>query len=342
MQMKWIRGKAAWLVLLCMVMVMGMSITAGASGSLKIRLDHGGKSSWTEGIQIPSVTVNLSETSPEWNKDPEKWEPGKKVIATLRVPGTYSNSDCSVTGGKLISAKAEDGETVVKVSYVPVAKLAGTEKAGFGDAARTKATWKKVPFASRYQVVVYKEGGIWVKSMTISTNTVDLLQYMENGQKYYYTVKAILKDSSEEEYLQEGEPVISDDSVVQELGETNGAWAEYKNGKKYRSEDGAYAANTWKMISGKWYYFNGEEFAVTGWQFINDKWYYLGNDGAMLTGWQKLDEKWYYLNSNGDMASGWIQPNPGKWYYLNLDGSMASDTLIDGAYKVDSSGLWVH
>ncbi len=341
MQMRWIRGKVAWLVLLCMVMVLGMSVTASASGNIKIRLDHGRKSSWTVGVQNPSVTVNFSEASPEWNKDFDKWEPGKKVIATLTVPGTYTNADFSVTGGKLVSAKAEDGETIVKVSYIPVAKLADTEKAGWSDSAKTKANWKKVPFASRYQVVLYKEGGIWVKSMTISTNNVDLLQYMDNGGKYYYTIKAILKDSSEEDYLQEGESVDSDDSVVQELGETNGAWAEYKNGKKYRSEDGSYVTNAWRMIGGKWYYFNGEQFAVTGWQFINNKWYCLGSDGAMLTGWQKLDQKWYYLNPDGDMASGWIQPQPNKWYYLNLDGSMAFDTVINDIYKVDSTGLWV-
>lgn len=340
MQIIWIRGKAFWLMLLCTVMIMGTGLTASAAAGLRIRLDHGNKSSWTEGIQIPTVTVNDSEKTPEWSKDPDDWEPGKKVTATLRVPGTFTNSDCAVYGGTLISAKAEDGESVIKVSYIPVAKLEAPEKAGWSDASKTKASWKKVPYAHRYQIVLYKEGGIWVKSLTTSSNHVDLLQYMEDGQKYYYTVKAILKDSSEEDYLKEGEMVTSDDSVIQVLGETEGAWAEYKNGKKYRAEDGTYATSCWKMISGKWYYFNNEGYAATGWQYLGERWYYLGSDGAMMTGWQQINGKWYYLNPDGDMATGWIQPQPGKWYYLYPDGSMASNATIDGIYPVDSSGLW--
>jgi glucan-binding YG repeat protein len=322
-------------------MVLGTAMTASAAGSLKIRLDHGNKSSWTDGIQTPVVTVNFSEETPEWSKDPEKWEPGKKVTATIRVPDTYTSSDCTVYGGKLVSVKAEDGESVIKVSYIPAAKLEGPEKAGWSDTAKTKASWKKVPFASRYQIVLYKEGGIWVKSLTTSSTNVDLLQYMENGQKYYYTVKAILKDSSEEDYLKEGELVTSDDSVIQVLGETEGAWAEYKNGKKYRAEDGSYATNCWKMISGKWYYFNNDSFAATGWQYLGERWYYLGSDATMVTGWQQVNGKWYFLNPDGDMAMGWIQPQPGKWYYLYTDGSMAADTKVSGVYSVDSSGLWV-
>lgn len=341
MQMKWIRRKSPWLMLLCTVIILGTGMTSSAALSLKIRLDHGDKSSWTEGIQIPTVTVNFSEETPEWSKDPEDWEPGKKVTATIRVPGTFTSSDSTVNGGTLVSVKAEDGESVIKVSYIPAAKLESPEKAGWSDASKTKASWKKVPFAHRYQIVLYKEGGIWVKSLTTSSTSVDLLQYMENGQKYYYTVKAILKDSSEEDYLKEGEPVTSDDSVVQVLGDTEGSWAEYKNGKKYRAEDGSYATNCWKMISGKWYYFNNEGFAATGWQYLGERWYYLDADSAMMTGWQQINGKWYFLNPDGDMAMGWIQPQPGKWYYLYTDGSMAASTTINGVYQVDSSGLWV-
>ncbi|WP_077609780.1 N-acetylmuramoyl-L-alanine amidase family protein [Clostridium sp. Marseille-P2415] len=340
--MIWMKGKGKWLILFCAVMTLGTGMTASASGSLKIRLDNGSKSSWTEGIQVPAVTVNYSEESPEWSKkDVDDWVPGKKITGTIRVSGTYSRTDCTIYGGGLVSVKAEDGETVIKVSYTPVAKLESPEKAGWSDAAKTKASWKKVPFASRYQVVLYREGGIWIKSLTTSSTSVDLLQYMDGGYKYYYTVKAILKDSSEEDYLEEGEETTSDDSVLQELGETAGTWAEYQNGKKYRGEDGNYVTGGWWMISGKWYYFNNDGYAATGWQFLNGKWYYMGADAQMTTGWQRVNGKWYYLNSDGDMATGWIQPQPGKWYYLYSDGSMAENTKVSGIYQIDSSGLWV-
>uniref|UniRef100_UPI000B0146E7 hypothetical protein n=1 Tax=Clostridium sp. NkU-1 TaxID=1095009 RepID=UPI000B0146E7 len=230
--MKWMQGKGKWLVLLCAFMVLGTGMTVPASGSLKIRLDHGSRISWTAGIQVPDVTVNYSEVKPKWSKaDVDDWVPGKKITGTITVDGTFTRSDCTIYGGNLVSVKAEDGETEIKVSYVPVAMLESPERAGWSDSAKTKASWKKVPFASRYQVVLYKEGGIWIKSLTTSSTSVDLLQYMEGGYKYYYTVKAILKDSSEEDYLKEGEVTTSDDSVVQELGDTSGTWLSIRTGK---------------------------------------------------------------------------------------------------------------
>lgn len=341
MQMKWIQGKKKWFILLCTALVLVTGMTSFAQGSIKVRIENESKSNWTEEVQAPTVTVNYSEESPEWAKTVDNWEPGKKVYGTIRISGTYSSSDCSVTGGDLVSVKNDDDETVIKFSYVPVAKLGMTEKAGWADETKTKASWKKVPYASRYQVVLYNQSGAWLKSLTTSSTTVDLLQYMENGSTYYYTVKAILKDTEEDAYLSEGEAVVSDDSVVQDLGDTAGTWAEYQNGKKYRIDDGDYVVSSWRMISGKWYYFGDDGYAVTGWQQLGDKWYYMSSDAEMTTGWQEVDGKWYYLNEDGDMATGWVQAKPGKWYYLYSDGSMAVNTVIDGSYSVDSTGLWI-
>ena len=339
--MIWKNGKKMWLMLLCVIMVLGTGITSSASAGLKIYVENGSKSSWTEGIQVPTVTVNYSEESPEWSKEVDDWEAGKKITGTIRISGTYSRSDCTVSGATLLSVKNEDDETVIKFSYVPVAKLECPEKAGWSDDAKTKASWKKVPFASRYQVVLYQEGGIWIKSLTTSSTTADLLSYMTSGYKYYYTVKAILKDTSEEDYLKEGDITTSDDSVIQELGETSGVWATYQEGKKYRGEDGNYVTDGWKMIDGKWYYFKQDGYAVTGWHKADEKWYYMDSEAAMKTGWQELNGVWYYFNTDGDMVTGWIQPTPGKWYYLNGDGSLAMNTTVDGNYKVNETGLWI-
>lgn len=335
------KGKGKWLILFCAVMTLGTGLTASALGSVKIRLDQGSKSSWTEEIRIPAVTVNYSEESPKWSKPIEEWEPGKKVTGTLRLPGAYSETDCTVYGGRLVSVKTEEGETVIKVSYTPGAKLGQTEEAGWGDAARTKAVWKKVPFASRYQVMLYKQDGTWVKSLTTSSVSIDLLPYMEGKERHYYTVKAILMDSSEEDYLAEGDPVTSGNSILQDQDDRFGTWEEYNNRKKYRMSDGSWVTGKWQMIRGEWYCFNEEGYASVGWQYSDGKWYYLGEDGHMLTGWQQINGKWYYLKADGSMAIGWLQMQPGEWYYFYGDGSMASDTKVDGIYRINSSGLWL-
>ena len=49
----------------------------------------------------------------------------------------------------------------------------------------------------------------------------------------------------------------------------------------------------------------------------------------------------YYLTSSGAMATGWVKLN-GKYYFMNGSGVMQHDTWVDnGAYYVNSDGVWV-
>lgn len=340
MRMKGIKGKARWLVLLGVILTLGTSMTSMAAKSVRIHVENKSRSEWTEDIEVPKITVNYEEVSPEWSKDPENWVPGKKVSATFTISGEYVKSSCSISGGDLVSVKAEDGETTIKLNYVPVAQLGSPETAGWSDSAKTKASWKKVPYASKYQLRLYREDR-WIKTLTTGSTIIDLVDYLQDGYSYYYEVRAIAKEGSEEKYLKDGEFTISDDSVVQELGDTTGRWTSTQSGKRYRESDGSYAANGWKMISGRWYYFNQDGYALTGWQFINNKWYYMDENAEMQTGWKQINGLWYYMNPDGDMATGWIQPEPGRWFYLYDNGSMAVSTVIDGVYRVNESGQWV-
>ena len=74
--------------------------------------------------------------------------------------------------------------------------------------------------------------------------------------------------------------------------------------------------NGWKLINGRWYYFDGAGWMVTGWKLISGSWYYMNSDGAMLS------NQWV-----GD-------------YYVGPTGAMLTDQWI-GNYYVDASGKWV-
>lgn len=65
------------------------------------------------------------------------------------------------------------------------------------------------------------------------------------------------------------------------------------------------------------------------WKQNNIGWWYTEGNSWSIN-WRLIDGKWYYFDQNGYMQIGWIQDNNGKWYYLNSDGSMAHDTTIDG------------
>ncbi len=198
--------------------------------------------------------------------------------------------------------------------------------------------WDKVEKAGLYEVLLYKEQLI-VKRMKVSTNKVNLLEYMEDDALYTVSVRAVPK-SSQKTYSA-GEWAYSDELIATGIGDTSGRFRTYREGSKYQLEDGTYVQNQWKLIETCWYYFDAAGYMQTGWQQINGKWYYLGTDGKMQTGWIQLDGSWYYLQADGAMYSGWVEYQPGQWYYLDTDGRMLADTVVDG-YQLDASGLRIN
>ena len=218
---------------------------------------------------------------------------------------------------------------------------------------------------------------------------------------FYYEVKAIPVTSSEKKYLKEGEFVTSTDqefdaddwaepSSSGSSGNGPGGSGASGNssggpgasgstsggpgaggmgagdggaikGNNYIMPDGSMARDTWKKISGCWYYFDQNGNMCRGWQNIRGFWYFMNAEGIMQTGWiNPSGDTWFYLTANGEMCTGWIQPVPGswyyldssgymqrgwqlingKWYYLNQDGRMKTGWLQDGGkrYYLNSDG----
>ena len=74
---------------------------------------------------------------------------------------------------------------MVKVNYYPVVQLGQTEKAGWSDSTRTKAVWKKVPYATAYQLRLYRGDDEYVTTLTLEGTNVDLTGvYHKRGQLF--------------------------------------------------------------------------------------------------------------------------------------------------------------
>ena len=299
--------------------------------------------------EVSTTTSNVAVNELVWKRDISKWKAAKAERVSVYLTSsdmvfadTYNRSECKITGANFVSAKAVDNNTLeVKVDYIPVVKLGKTEKAGWSDSKKTKAVWKKVEFATGYQVALYADDKV-KKKLSVETNMADLSEYMDKDAVYYYEVRAIGYTSTDRKYMKDGDYVTSDEDMILEYeGDTSGTW----KGNTYTQDDGGVPRNSWKQILNDWYYFDGNGVRQTGWLLSGvsgQRWYYLNpSDGKLLTGWQQVDGKWYYLApSGGEMMTGWIQPEPGVWYYMYSDGSMASNTNIN-SYWVDSSGRWI-
>lgn len=313
-----------------------------------------------EEIPEPEVTVSGKSCSlgdVQYRTDYDSWKPGRKVRVEVTVvaedgkyfPATLNRSKCKVTGADFVSAKAlDDSSLQVKADYRPVTVLGDTQKAGWSSTSKKKAVWKSVEYAPGYTLTLYGDNKV-VKRITVESNSVNLADYMTDMDKtYYYEVKAVPVTSDEKKYLKEGQYVTSTDQEFdwedyekeEKRSQGPGDGGSFK-GDNYVMPDGSKATDTWKLVSGKWYYFDGSGRRVKGWLQTGGRWYYMDQGGAMCTGWLSPgDGFWYYLGENGDMLTGWIQPSPGKWYYLEPDGRMKTGWFNDNGswYYLDGDG----
>ncbi len=307
-----------------------------------------------EEIPEPLITVSGSGCTLgdiQYRTEYENWKPGRKVRVEVTVladegryfPVSLNRSQCKISGAEYVSAKALDSNSLqVKVDYRPITILGDTQKAGWNGSSKKKAVWKPVDNAPGYSLVLYGNDKV-VKRLTVESNTVDLSEYMKDMDKtYYYEVKAVPITSDEKKYLKEGQFVTSTDQEFD--------WQDFEEEQRYQGAgdggslkgenyvlpDGRKAVNTWKLISGSWYYFDGNGNRVKGWLNTGGHWFYMDQQGVMCTGWVNLNNgSWFYLGENGDMLTGWIQPKPGEWYYLNSQGYMER-------YWIQIDGRWYY
>lgn len=301
-------------------------------------------------ISEPQVSVStdgVSIDSVKWNKSVSGWKPGAKVTATVTLSAdggdtflsSYGERSLKISGAELGSAKKSGENLKVTAYYYPSVQLEAPEEAGWRNANKTIATWDKVKYATAYQIKLYLDGN-YIKTIDADGTTKDLSEYMTKEGTYSYEVRAMAKDSGDAKYMKSSGYTASTDSVAEDLGDTDGTWKLYVQGKKYQKADGTLVTGQWYRILGEWYYFNADGYAVTGWNEVGGKKYYMDEDGVMQTGWLEDGGDWYYLNADGSMATGWCQASPNQWYYLNEDGTMASNASIDGR-TLNEDGLWV-
>ena len=120
-------------------------------------------------------------------------------------------------------------------------------------------------------------------------------------------------------------------------------WFQYwedSNDWNYANADGTICYNEWKMIGGKWYYFNYEYMLYDEIAMIDGKWHEFDENGVWLgevsvdptannnkkDGWVKIDGEWYF-----SMAGQYVYDEElyidGAWYYFNYNGTMMEDSF---------------
>ena len=115
-----------------------------------------------------------------------------------------------------------------------------------------------------------------------------------------FSVGMLLSDTCDAAYAAE---VVTAESPA-------GKWKREYDGWTYMDESGDAVTDGWKIIKGKWYFFNKSGIMENN-AYRNG--YYLTNNGAWddkpsVTGWKKIGNSWYYFHGSGELASDiWVE-----------------------------------
>lgn len=138
---------------------------------------------------------------------------------------------------------------------------------------------------------------------------------MKSQSKQYVDAKALLNY---------GKSLINAQQNTSTPAAKEGSWYQTSAGYKYKKADGQYAKSEWLDIGENEYFFDANGIMATGWkQFTNGAWYYFDTTtGAMV-------------------HDKWVTTDQVHYYYLKSNGVMATNTVINGVYRVDSTGAYV-
>ena len=359
----WKRRWTGLLTVLCLLFCWNVTAFADEEAIKSVAVTVTADVEADAGLGSVSATASSSKyhvTSCEFTNTKGSWRAGevpRAVIVLEAEEGFYFKSvnagNSNIHGGTYVTSKKENQNHTLNLT-VKLKPVKGTmtmvEDAYWDATPLGKARWTKVDGAPAYELKLYCGDNMVHHVERTTTNYYDFYPYMTRQGDYYYRVRAVAKNETDEEYIKAGEwaestaqEVTKKDARAAESQTTSNnsnasgpdqtakgpddeapGWVHDGYGWWYRNEDKSYTRNNWQQIDGKWYLFNMSGYMLTGWQTKNDREYYLTSNGDMVSGWIQLNRQWYYLDPDqGKQSGGWLSYG-GQWYYLNPDGSMAT------------------
>lgn len=367
--------KAVAVSALAIMAALAMSIPAYASdkkiSEVKFRVNSTPEAG--DGIGSPDVTItkgNAEITEEEYDNDDDEWERGDKPVIYLTIEANdgyyFSNTTLSMTKSSYKVSKRSGNKSTWKVKITLTAIDGDLDTVDDLYWNNHTAKWDEVSDAKKYEVKLYRNSSA-VTTVTSTSNSCNLYQYMTKSGDYTFKVRAISgsdkgewSDESDECYISSSDVYkgttsttgstdnTSNGSSPADQSNSSGQWANSVYGWSYYI-NGVPVKGNWVYSDNEWYHLNDNGFMDTGWIYTDNNWFYLnpvsdGTMGRMLTGWQQIGAAKYYLNPVSDGTRGArktsYQNIDGAWYLLDpTTGALWTNAVTPNGMVADANGV---
>lgn len=124
---------------------------------------------------------------------------------------------------------------------------------------------------------------------------------------------------------------------------SGGKWVKTAQGLKYLLKNGQYAADSWRKIKDKIYYFDAGGICAQGWfTYGEGKYYATSINRVCFKEWHKIGKKYYYFLKNGRLAANRMVKTGKKYYYVNAKGARVESSWVEingKKYYFNKSGV---
>lgn len=225
----------------------------------------------------------------EYDKRDDQWDYGERPVAEVELSakdgyhftstsrGTFSLSGCNVQFKS--AEKDPDGSALILQVYFDSidGSLPATTAISWNGST---AVWDQVNGARNYEVRLYRDK-ILVTTRETSSADYDFGSCINLEGSYTFAVRALGTYSS-----QAGPWSGNSDAYTITREDawyiTNGSWDKTSSGWRYVYPNEAYPVNSWRCISGNWYYFGSSGYMQTE-CYVKaagaELYYWLGSDG---------------------------------------------------------------
>jgi glucan-binding YG repeat protein len=198
---------------------------------------------------------------------------------------SVSASNITLTGATYVKASYEDSSTtlVITMDLPSMAQQPGTAY-NLRWESPTRVVWDSTQADGTYEVRLLRNGSVTggIKAATQEYYSFDTAVASEGSYSFQVRPVAAADLTKKGDWAEGPDQYVTKDAA-QLIKKGGDSWHLDARGWWFQNLDGSWPSSAWRLIGGRWYYFDENGYMYTGWIEYQGNWYYMSPDtGEMV------------------------------------------------------------